>query len=596
MKRTLVKLLTLCMIAAIFSQSIASSAFSPIGLSTASSDTAADESVSEASEGEAAPETSEYDDESTLDIADFEALADISYELPPEGMYAFLYNGKVTGLTAHKPLSWDYVETESGEYYETLTEDEYFSDYFPLNDVASAIGGSVSVKDGKITVTIGGISVSETDEEAVVKITDENGTYESESIFSILKDSDSDVDYISIYTLAEFFGLTMNYDSSNRTLIIINPEKLADDAMSGLTYETYGMTSDNSASALTGLDGAVTAEIAYEMLITDNSEEGSDMSMEGDMTLNVGMKDGSLSFDMLMTLLIDMGMFTDLTPTEAAVYEQYSDAAQTLEILRVLREDGLIIGTRFDSASGMLYIKLDSATLKSLGLDMGGMELWFSLDIAGLIGGYMADTFMTGYDSGLAFEEVSPSELASLMPDLNQTAEESVRSAIVGMVENSYVYYVEDYFYLEKFAYDFARAYSDDGFSYDKELDCFFTEALMPIEIEYETFIAELNTAIYMDGDKIVSQSESVVLIPLYEYDDPSIIFSFNVEISADGEFALIAGIYSYDAEASIFIGGSVSESEDAPLTAPGENALVLPLELLLNLTGTEALPEGDIM
>lgn len=258
--------------------------------------------------------------------------------------------------------------------------------FLPFRAVFEAMGAEVSydAAANQVSATRDGTTVTMTLDSTEATVT--TGGVTTTLAMDVAPYAAENRTYVPVRFAAQAFGCAVGWDQDDSTVILVDTQKLLEDAKADNTY-TY-------------LD----KYLAYnEQFMTGNWEMKADFdasatvlgmgpaTLEGTMS---GISAGSTQMEAAMTMKMDLkalvdgfkGLASAGTETEGAVDAEAQ--AKTDALLKALKEDGISMELRGDMGTGLLYFTLSGDVLADAGVPA---DTWISMDLGALYGAMGVD-------------------------------------------------------------------------------------------------------------------------------------------------------------------------------------------------------------
>lgn len=240
--------------------------------------------------------------------------------------------------------------------------------FLPFRAVFEALGAQVSnegsvitaVREGKtLTMTLGETAATVTEGDKTTSIAMDVAPYVDDTTWRT---------YVPVRFAAQAFDCAVGWDQDKSTVILVDADKLVEEAMEGREFNYLGWFSEYSGKYNHGI---------WDMkgdFQADLTVMSAPMTMEGTLAGTVADAD-KMSVDMNMKM--DMEQFLQavtLLSGESAELDEEDRA-----VLDALKTKGMDLAMRGDLAQGKLYMNLDGALFTASGMDSA---TWYSLDMA----------------------------------------------------------------------------------------------------------------------------------------------------------------------------------------------------------------------
>ena len=272
--------------------------------------------------------------------------------------------------------------------------------FVPFRAVFEAMGAKVDYQSGVVTavrgdrtltMTIGSTQATVTEGSLTVPITMDVAPYVDPATWRT---------YVPVRFAAQAFDCAVGWDQDAYTAVLVDTEKLVDEAMAGRSFTRLQQIMDPDGRYSTGiwdLDADFTMDLA------------SLYAMSGDIQATV--QDES-------KLEMDMGLKMDMSGLLEAMGdddppEQQDQATQ--DILDALATQGVGVSARGDLAQGKLYLNMDLSALGDAAAQAGlAPNTWLELDLDNL----MEQIYGMSWEQAMALEVNWDTDYASLLSAL----------------------------------------------------------------------------------------------------------------------------------------------------------------------------------
>lgn len=242
--------------------------------------------------------------------------------------------------------------------------------YLPFRAVFEAMGAEVSYEGNVITAVRGDRVLTMTIGSTEYTVADKGVAQSLQMDVAPYVDTATWRTYVPVRFAAQAFGCVVGWDQARSTAIIIDAEKLAEEAKAGKSF-TYLEQIDNL--------GGQYAHGLWNVTVTFDG----DASMLGASVLTMGgaakgvMADSS-QVDMTMHMQLDMdGLIAIVSPLGGQRL-----TAEDQAMLDALKTDGADVAIRGDITTGTLYMNMD---MGALGTKAGvEADAWYEMDMATL--------------------------------------------------------------------------------------------------------------------------------------------------------------------------------------------------------------------
>ena len=365
--------------------------------------------------------------------------------------------------------------------------------------------------------------------------------------------------YVPVRFAAQAFGCAVGWDQDDSTVILVDTQKLLEDAKAGRTFTyldkylaynerfstgTWAMEADfDAAVTMLGM-GPVTLEGAMSGITAGSTQ------MEAAMTMKMDLK-----------ALLDgfSGLVSAGTGTEGDVDAETQ--AETDALLKALKEDGISVELRGDLGTGMLYFTLSGGVLTDAGVPA---DTWISMDMAG-----MYEAMGMDYDSLIrASVDMDPNVLLqTALGGVTLTDKDADYVLLSALVEG-----------VAQFLSD--EAFVEDGGNYTTSYTLEQDGAAMTIAF---TLLMKDDAVVGYDMAMEVTAGDDEAGIPATSMD-------MKAGMDADNNMtAVITMDVDNMLDLSLEMTGSYAATDKAPQLTPPADATVISYEQLLGAAGDTA-------
>ena len=352
--------------------------------------------------------------------------------------------------------------------------------------------------------------------------------------------------YVPVRFAAQAFGCAVGWDAGDRTVILIDMEKLVEETLSkyDFTYlEKYLAYGQKYRTGIWDLNADFDASLDMTGLLLGSTAESAPITLDGTLE---GVMAGGAKMDAAM------GLTMDLRPFLKALTDGQNGgmSASDTELLDALAEEGIHMELRGDLEAGQLYISLGGAFLEqAAGLPA---DTWYSMDMSAIYEDM-------GLDYGALMEMTTG--------DVDYTA---LLSLLLSTVEPN----DKDTAYSELTqAVDLAaQLLRDDAWAVSGN------DRILHYALEQDGVAADFTFTLTMRGDDVSAYDLSVELSADVDGSAPMSIF-LQESMDADGRMEAsmqcdAAGLMDLEFSMS----GRYTEGKTAPETEPPKGAVVVDL------------------
>ena len=248
--------------------------------------------------------------------------------------------------------------------------------FLPVRAVFEAMGAQVSydaaagtvtaVRDGTtVTMTLGSTEASVSMDGITTPV-----------VMDVAPYAHDNRTYVPVRFAAQAFGCIVGWDADDRTVILIDAEKLVEDTIAKYDYtllEKYLAYGQTYSTGIWDMEAAFDASLALGTALT--GYDAAPVTMDGELTGTVA--DG-MRMDAAMTLRMDLQELLGSLTEGAGGGMSDTDTA----LLDSLADEGIAMDIRGDLERGQLYFRFGGDFMTTaLGVDE---NTWFSMDMAAM--------------------------------------------------------------------------------------------------------------------------------------------------------------------------------------------------------------------
>ena len=240
--------------------------------------------------------------------------------------------------------------------------------FLPVRAVFEAMGAQVSydAASGAVTAVRDGTTVTMTLGSTEASVTMDGIT--TPVVMDVAPYAHGNRTYVPVRFAAQAFGCIVGWDADDRTVILIDTEKLVEDTIAKYDYtllEKYLAYGQTYSTGIWDMEAAFDAELALGV---------APITMDGELTGTVA--DG-MQMDAAMTLRMDMKALL-----ESLAENGGGMSTADTELLDSLADEGIAMDIRGDLERGQLYFHFGGDFMTTaLGVDE---NTWFSMDMAAM--------------------------------------------------------------------------------------------------------------------------------------------------------------------------------------------------------------------
>lgn len=279
--------------------------------------------------------------------------------------------------------------------------------FLPFRAVFEAMGAQVSNEGSVITAVRGDKTLTMTLDQTAATVTEKGKTTPITMDVAPYVDPTTWRTYVPVRFAAQAFGCSVGWDQDAYTAIIIDTEKLLDQALEGKSF-TY-------------LEKMAALESKYDTGIWDVSAAfDANVGVMGmPMVINGGME-GTMQdaekMGMGMNMKMDMTQFMQTVTAMGGT----APSAEDLAMLEEMKTKGVDLDMRGDLAAGELYINVDLTRLGAPSLDGYDPNTWYSMDLNALLaqsGSGMDWTTLLAQAKDIDYVDLAKMVLSAAQPD-----------------------------------------------------------------------------------------------------------------------------------------------------------------------------------
>lgn len=244
--------------------------------------------------------------------------------------------------------------------------------FLPFRAVFEAMGAQVSNEGSVITATRGDKTLVMTLDQTTATVTDKGVTTTLNMDVAPYVDAATWRTYVPVRFAAQAFDCVVGWDQSAATAIIIDAEKLIDNAMAGKSFTYLEKLNAMSEKYNTGIWEA-TASFDAEVSVM-----GMPITIDGSMVETIQDAD---KMDAGVNMKMDMSAMLQMM---SALGGQ-SLSAEDQALLEAMKTKGMDLTMRGDMTTGKFYVNMDLTRLGVVPTDGYDPNTWYELDMAQLM-------------------------------------------------------------------------------------------------------------------------------------------------------------------------------------------------------------------
>ena len=418
--------------------------------------------------------------------------------------------------------------------------------FLPFRAVFEAMGAQVDYEGSVITAVRGGKTLTMTIGSTEAVVTEDGVNTPIAMDVAPYVDNTTWRTYVPVRFAAQAFGCNVGWDQEAMTAILVDTEKLVDEALAAhsFTYmEKYLAYSEKYQTGIWNTD------LTYDGSMT---MMGAPIPFAGSAK---GITEGSEKLEMDMTMTMDMAPFLAAMQQMSEAMGQPTEplSAEDQAMMDALATEGMEIAMRGDLSQGVLYMNLAGSALESAGMPS---NVWYTMDLNAALA-----------EAGMDFGE------------LMKVAKKLDYKALAKLALNSkeLTSAAEDYTTLRALLDGIAGIFADDAFAAEDNV------LATQFSLEEEGTCVSAELLLVMDQDAVVGYNMSLFLTATDPGSGMSVQMSMGAAVDpADRMSAAVsmdmAGMLSME----MTMEGGYARGETAPVTAPPADAVVADyLELL---------------
>ena len=424
--------------------------------------------------------------------------------------------------------------------------------FLPFRAVFEAMGAEVSSEGSVITAARNGKTLTMTLNEATATVTEGETTTPITMDVAPYVDSATWRTYVPVRFAAQAFGCAVGWDQARSTAIIVDTDKVVDNALEGKSFTYLEKLMDYSKKYNEGV---------WDM----KADFDANMTMMAmPMTLN-GSLEGTMQDSAKLSM--DMNMKMDLSQLIKSVSlltgEEVSLSAEDEAMLDALKNEGVDLSMRGDMGLGTLYMNMKGELMAAAG--MNG-EDWYKMDMAAMMEQMGMDwTQLMAAAKELDYTALVKQSLSTLSLTDSTAAYDTVKSTVEDVV----------------------AAVSDEGFL--KEED----DYTAVLELEENGVTVTLVLTMTMKQDTVTAYVIGMAM----EAQEEGMTVSMDMTTSMDDKDQMMAEMHMDAAglmTMELTMSGSYAQGQTAPATEPPAGANVVDLmEMMAAEMGEEAALEA---
>ncbi len=405
--------------------------------------------------------------------------------------------------------------------------------FLPFRAVFEAMGAEVdyegsvitAVRSGKtLTMTLGQTAATVTEGGKTIPITMDVAPYVDPATWRT---------YVPVRFAAQAFGCSVGWDQAAQTAIIIDLDKLMDQALEGKSFTYLEKLSALEKKYETGIwDATGTFDL-------DLSVMGMPMKVNGTLS---GTTQDSEKMSMDMTMKMDMSQFI----SQLVALGGETPSAEDQAMLDTLKTDGVRLAMRGDMAQGQLYMNMDMGALgEKSGFDA---NTWYKMDMAALL-----------EQAGMSWPE--------LMDLSKNTDSISLVKTVLSMVEPD----------------DAANDYTDLKTAVEGTANKLCDEAFAPVDgqrvtsytLDEDGMNLDLSLALDMNGEAVKGYTMDMDFTAQVEGQPVTMSMTVSLDDQGKTTAKMVMGMGSL-LSMDMTIDGADTPGTTAPVTTPPEGATVV--------------------
>lgn len=253
--------------------------------------------------------------------------------------------------------------------------------FLPVRAVFEAMGAAVDFKDGVVTATRGGRTVSMTVGSTAATVTENGATTALTMDVAPFIDPALGRAYVPVRFAAQALGANVGWDGAKRAVIIVDVEKRLENALAGKSFTCLEKLAAYSAKYD---DGIWSSEIAAKgvMDIDPGGFIGAAAPLKLSVPFSVEAKglvqDGS-KVEVTEKMTMDLSPLKALLPSPGDASD-----AETAAMVEALAAGGFTVSVRGDLTAGKLYMNVDPSAPGGALAGAADANAWYVVDLGAL--------------------------------------------------------------------------------------------------------------------------------------------------------------------------------------------------------------------
>lgn len=428
--------------------------------------------------------------------------------------------------------------------------------FLPFRAVFEQMGATVGYNKGVVTAERDGKTVTMTIGSTEASITENGVTLPLTMDVAPFIDANLGRTYVPVRFAAQAMGANVGWDADDRTVIIVDTEKLVDKALEGKTFTYLDKLNDFSEKFNAGTwkaDVSMTGKVDADL--TSLELEG-----VGKISIPVTIAASGISEDG-KKVQMNESFTADLNSVKPLLASFMGEDAEIDKLIKGLADHGFGIDIRGDLTTGKLYMHLD---LSALDESLAASD-WYLIDLNSLtaLSGIDFDELMSlagAADTEKLYRSTLTASLSTVELDDKDSGFTSVSSLVSNVI----------------------TAFSDSGFVKNGDVyTCTFEDT-------FSGTAAKAQLVLTMKDDKVVSYQ--MTMDSAFNAAGMS-LGTMHIDLTTD-EKGTSNGTLKLDitdlATADFTIKGTTEKSTAAPIVTPPEGATITDYNALLNANPLE--------
>ncbi len=320
--------------------------------------------------------------------------------------------------------------------------------FLPLRAVFEAMGAEIGYEKGVITAVRGGRTLVMTVGSTEFTVTENDSTETFVMDVAPFIDPALSRTFVPVRFAAQAMGANVGWDADERTVIIVDTEKVVDAAFGDASFELLDKVMKLSSRYDKGIWEAV-GDMSGSVTL-DSYEDPVSFSISYEAAFEDAMKQ-QLTFD----IRADLSALGEELAGEDVSEEE---AAELKTLIEALAGDGVSVSVRGDLASGRLYVNPDASALGEPYASLMGGKIWFLVDYRQMLEDIGFDASVYSAAEGFDLKQLVRIIAGSMALD----SAESSYAEITGMIGTLIDIFSDGAFTADGDVYTSSYEFSDD--------------------------------------------------------------------------------------------------------------------------------------